>query len=112
MAGAPPRRVGGDSPGTLATDRSRAVVRARTGALAQVALEHPDAPPETEAIFFASPSAVHAFETGGGRLPRHVIAIGATTLDALAEEGGHAAALSEPTPAAFRTCLERLRTAN
>lgn len=70
-------------------------------------------PPECDAVFFASPSAVHAFAANAARPCTHLgIAIGSTTAAALAalqldgpERVGRADALAEPHPDALTRLL-------
>ncbi len=71
--------------------------------------------PETEAVFFASPSAVRAwFSTAAGESPsaRTAIAIGRSTFDALLAETEPAffdtISLPEPTPEAFAFVLQHI----
>jgi uroporphyrinogen-III synthase len=70
--------------------------------------------PECEVVFFASPSAVHAWNDSatGAIRPRLAIAIGPTTFETLlVDAGGHGwslLALSEPTPEALRHALSHV----
>jgi uroporphyrinogen-III synthase len=70
--------------------------------------------PECEAVFFASPSAVQAWEelTGTTRAPRSAIAIGATTFDALVAGPGSRfealTQLAEANPEALRHALAHM----
>jgi uroporphyrinogen-III synthase len=70
-------------------------------------------PPETEAVFFASPSAVHAWREHAAEVPRRIaIAIGPTTFDALLGETEarffDTISLPEPTPEALGFVLAHL----
>lgn len=72
-------------------------------------VEHPAPPPRTDAVFFASPSAVQAWlDLDTGFAPAG-IAIGWTTLDALLESDDRfsmSLPLAAPEPAALRLALE------
>lgn len=72
-------------------------------------VQHHQAPPRTDAVFFASPSAVQAWlDLDTGFVPAG-LAIGWTTLDALLESDAHfsmSLPLAAPEPAALRLALE------
>lgn len=72
---------------------------------------HEGPPPPTEAVFFASPSAVRAFFEDEGREGlRRAVAIGSTTLAELEACGAEgASALPEPTPEALAQRLREFR---
>ena len=72
-------------------------------------VHHAGRPPRTDAVFFASPSAVEAWLQGEPDFQPAGLAIGWTTLDALLEADEHFSMglpLAAPDPSALRLALE------